>query len=123
MVLPTSSETATAGVSEIFAGVGKGALVVGLLLLQPVRAAIKIEVRPMDMNLTTANDLPMHPPRPVEKRGELFLRFRKTPSVEAGNPDCRIFRIAGFSTSRESKIRRFENPGTANSGAKAALPL
>jgi hypothetical protein len=67
----------------IFAGAGNGVSRVGLLLLQPVKAAIKPTIVQTNANPTEPNDLPMHPPRPVVSRGELSVRFWKAPSVEA----------------------------------------
>src|SRR5713101_1845135 len=92
----------------ILAGTGKGVFTVGLLLLQPVRAAIKLAIMQMNANLTKSNDLPMHPPRPVDPRGELSGHFRKTPSVEA-----RIF---------FSKLSRLANSDSATEGLRRAVP-
>jgi hypothetical protein len=73
LALPASRETGLAGERLILAGVGKFVVVVGLLLLQPVKAAIKLTAIKMKANRTIQNDLPMHPPRPVDTRGELVL--------------------------------------------------
>src|SRR5438552_15506765 len=77
VVLPTSSETAAAGARTILAGTGNDVALVGLLLLQPVRTAIKLPI--MQMNAAESNDLPMHPPRPVAPRGELSRHFPESP--------------------------------------------
>jgi hypothetical protein len=71
VALPTSIETVLAGARAILAGVGKFVVVVGLLLLQLVKAAIKPTKIKMDPTRTIADDLPMHPPRPVLSPGEL----------------------------------------------------
>jgi len=55
----------------ILAGTGKFVLVVGLLLLQLVRAASEMTTMKTKANLTIADNLPMHPPRPASLRGEL----------------------------------------------------
>jgi hypothetical protein len=69
--LPTSSETCPAGARIMFAGTGNEVFVVGLLLPQAVSPAIKSRVIKMNPNRTNSNHLPMHPPRPVDPRGEL----------------------------------------------------
>ena len=71
--LPTSSETGPAGARTIFAGAGKEVVLVGLLLLQLVRLAIKMTRMKMDANRTKSYHLPMHPPRPfITRRDCLF---------------------------------------------------
>ena len=55
----------------ILAGTGKLVFVVGLVLLQLVNPAIKLTTMKMNANRTIADNLPMHPPRPVDPRGEL----------------------------------------------------
>jgi hypothetical protein len=78
-VLPTSSETAVEGERMILAGAGKGVFTVGLLLLQLQRAAIRLTMEQSNTNPAESDDLPMHPPRPVHPRGELFGRFPESP--------------------------------------------
>jgi hypothetical protein len=69
VALPTSIEIELAGARLMFAGVGNVVVVVGPLLLQPVKDAIKpseIKIRP---SRTRADNLPMHPPRPDSFNG------------------------------------------------------
>jgi hypothetical protein len=78
-----------AGARIMLAGTGKTVFVVGLVLLQPVKAAMKLTaMNRMRVDRTIIikeeDDLPIDPPRPV-----IFARrarpdtFWKTPSVEA----------------------------------------
>ena len=53
------------------AGTGKVVFVVGLALLQLVKAATELTTMKTNANRTIADNLPMHPPRPVDPRGEL----------------------------------------------------
>ncbi|MGH9553454.1 MAG: hypothetical protein ACRD3W_28995 [Terriglobales bacterium] len=66
VALPASRETGLEGERPILAGVGKFVELVGLVLLQPVNAAIKVTAIEMIASRTIIkDDLPMHPPRPV----------------------------------------------------------
>jgi hypothetical protein len=114
-VLPTSSETSVAGERTILAGTGNGVFRVGLLLLQLVRAASKPHVMHMNTKPAEPSDLPMHPPRPVDPRGELCGHFWKAPSVEA-----RIFfsKLGRFATSEPAG----EIPNEVKDLCKADLP-
>jgi hypothetical protein len=80
VALPTSRDKVLAGVSVMMAGTGKTVLVVGPLLLQLVKAATKPTTK-MNANRTIADDLPMHPPRPLNPRGELVWTLSGKPQV------------------------------------------
>src|SRR5882724_1021756 len=68
----------------MLAGTGKVVLLVGLALLQLARAASKARTMKMNASRTIADNLPMHPPRPVGSARRACLdAFSKTPSVEA----------------------------------------
>src|SRR4029077_1944751 len=91
----------------ILPGTGKTVLVVGLLLLQPVSAAIKLTIRHTHPNRTKLTDLPMHPPRPVNLTGRACLDiFRKTPSVEGRIFFSKLSRFAGVRARRRNPERR-----------------
>jgi hypothetical protein len=103
VALPASRETGLAGERLILAGVGKFVVVVGLLLLQPVKAAIKLTAIEMSANRTIQDNLPMHPPRPVDPRGELVLW--KAPSVEARIFFSKLRRLRGVRAARRNPER------------------
>jgi hypothetical protein len=65
----------------MLAGTGKVVLVVGLLLLQLVSAATKLTAMKMNANRTIADNLPMHPPRLADARGELVWTLFGKPQV------------------------------------------
>ena len=60
-----------AGKIHTVAGTGKAAFVVGLAVLQLVKAATELTTMKTNANRSIADNLPMHPPRPVNPRGEL----------------------------------------------------
>ena len=104
----------------IFAGTGKGMSRVGLLLLQPVKAAIKPII--VQTNASPANDLPMHPPRPVISRGELSERFWKAPSVEARIFFSKLSRVRAFVSRFAPFLRAGQEPNLqAKSRAKRGI--
>ena len=69
--LPTARDTELAGARVMLAGTGKAAFVVGLAVLQLVKAATELTTMKTNANRSIADTLPMHPPRPVNPRGEL----------------------------------------------------
>ena len=88
-----------AGARIMLAGTGKTVFVVGLVLLQPVKAAMKLTVNKMITDRTIIeedDDLPIDPPRPViSARRARLDTFWKTPSVEARIFFSKLRRLRG----------------------------
>src|SRR5882757_5742185 len=100
-----------AGARIMLAGTGKTVLVVGLLLLQPVKAAMKLTAIKMRTDRTIIirreeDDLPIDPPRPViSARRARLDSFWKTPSVEARIFFSKLSRFAGVRARRRNPER------------------
>ena len=79
----------------MLAGTGKIVDVVGLVLLQLVKAAIKLTHDKDECQPDYRDDLPMHPPRPVIRGASCLDTFWKTPSVEARIFFSKLRRLRG----------------------------
>jgi hypothetical protein len=99
-----------AGARIMLAGTGKTVFVVGLVLLQPVKAAMKLTAIKMRTDRTIIrkkeDDLPIDPPRPViSARRACLDSFWKAPSVEATNFFSKLRRFAGVRARRRNPER------------------
>jgi hypothetical protein len=93
----------------MLAGTGKTVFLVGLLLLQLVKAAIKLTAISMRADraiIKEEDDLPIDPPRPViSARRARLDSFWKAPSVEARIFFSKLSRFAGVRARRRNPER------------------